>query len=53
MDETRQRAQEDEARPDPRAEARARAKAYLDLWERHLVRSAVDGPVPRWIPSRP
>jgi hypothetical protein len=24
---------------------RARARAYLDLWERHLVHAAVNGPV--------
>ena len=33
---------------DPRKPARdeaARARAYLDLWERHLTQSAVDGPI--------
>jgi hypothetical protein len=28
----------------PRDEA-ARARAYLDLWERHLTQSAIDGPI--------
>jgi hypothetical protein len=34
-----------------RAEERRRAKAYLDLWERHVVLSAVAGPVPIWFPA--
>ncbi len=33
-----------EADPSPRPDERARAKAYLDRWERHLVRVALDGP---------
>jgi hypothetical protein len=32
------------ARRTDRDEA-ARARAYLDLWERHLTKSAVDGPI--------
>jgi hypothetical protein len=32
--------------PAPAAEAEARARAYLDRWERHLVRVALEGPVP-------
>jgi hypothetical protein len=37
----------------PRLDERARARAYLDLWERHLVLTAMEGPVPRWIAVRP
>jgi hypothetical protein len=33
-----------EPRRPPRDEA-TRARAYLDLWERHLTQSAVDGPI--------
>ena len=33
-----------EARRPVRDEA-ARARAYLDLWERHLTQSAVDAPI--------
>jgi hypothetical protein len=33
-----------DARKPARDEA-ARARAYLDLWERHLTQSAVDGPI--------
>jgi hypothetical protein len=29
----------------PAPDERARARAYLDLWERHLVHAAVNGPV--------
>ena len=38
------RAADAEARRPARDEA-ARARAYLDLWERHLTQSAVDGPI--------
>lgn len=32
--------------PDPRAaRARHQARAYLDLWERHIALTAVDGPI--------
>lgn len=34
----------DEARPQP--DERARARLYLDLWERHLVQAAVRYPAP-------
>jgi hypothetical protein len=37
----------------PRPDERARARAYLDLWERHLVLTALEGPVPRWIAGGP
>lgn len=37
----------------PPLDERARAKAYLDLWERHLVLTAMEDPVPRWVPARP
>jgi hypothetical protein len=49
MDRTKQRAETDapEARPDERA----RARAYLDLWERHVVQTALNGPPPVWIPA--
>ena len=30
--------------PDDRTRERARARAYLDLWERHLVQTALNGP---------
>jgi hypothetical protein len=36
-------APEPDAAPQP--DERARARAYLDRWERHLVRVALDGPV--------
>jgi hypothetical protein len=29
----------------PARDEAARARAYLDLWERHLTQSAVDGPI--------
>jgi hypothetical protein len=29
----------------PQPDERARARAYLDRWERNLVRVALDGPV--------
>jgi hypothetical protein len=32
--------------PGPRRDERARAKAYLDLWERHVVLTALNGPAP-------
>jgi hypothetical protein len=35
----------------PRAGERDRAKAYLDLWERHLVQTALNGPAPAWMPA--
>jgi hypothetical protein len=35
----------------PRSEARARAAAYLDLWERHLTRLALKGPAPTSWPT--
>ena len=38
------RAAKAEARKPARDEA-ARARAYLDLWERHLTQSAVDAPI--------
>jgi hypothetical protein len=41
---TNERAGEAERREPPRDEA-ARARAYLDLWERHLTQSAIDGPI--------
>jgi hypothetical protein len=31
--------------PKPGRDEAARARAYLDLWERHLTQSAVDGPI--------
>ena len=31
--------------PAPAPETDARARAYLDRWERHLVRVALEGPV--------
>jgi hypothetical protein len=42
---TKDRAKTDEG-PGPRADERRRAKAYLDLWERHVVLTALDGPAP-------
>lgn len=33
-------------------EARARARSYLDLWERHLVQTALHGPNLPWRPKR-
>ena len=33
-----------EERPRPARDEAARARAYLDLWERHLIAAAVDGP---------
>ena len=29
----------------PSSDAAARARAYLDLWERHLTEAAVSGPI--------
>jgi hypothetical protein len=52
MQKTDDRTEQDEAKPAPQPRERARAKSYLDLWERHLVLTAVQGPVPRWIPLR-
>lgn len=36
----------------PAERERARARAYLDLWERHLVRLALEGPDPDPAPPR-
>jgi hypothetical protein len=44
------RTTEADAPKPPRDEA-ARARAYLDLWERHLTQSAIDGPI--HVGSRP
>jgi hypothetical protein len=52
MQKTDDRTEQDEAKPAPQPRERARAKSYLDLWERHLVQTAVRGPVPHWIPLR-
>jgi len=32
-------------------DARARAHAYLDLWEKHVVQTALYGPVAPWRPT--
>lgn len=32
-------------------DARARAHAYLDLWEKHVVQTALHGPVAPWHPT--
>ena len=32
----------------PERGERARAKAYLDLWEQHVVQTALHGPVTSW-----
>jgi hypothetical protein len=49
-DEPVEKARAADARPPSRDEA-ARARAYLDLWERHVTQSAVDGPIlPRFRP---
>jgi hypothetical protein len=37
---------EETGAPRPPAEEAARARAYLDLWERQLVRLALHGPAP-------
>jgi hypothetical protein len=29
----------------PARDEAARARAYLDLWERHLTQTAIDGPI--------
>lgn len=34
-----------EKRTPKRCDEAARARAYLDLWERHVSQSAVDGPI--------
>jgi hypothetical protein len=35
-----------EAKPrSPARDEAARARAYLDLWERHLTQTALDGPI--------
>jgi hypothetical protein len=47
--ETTKKSAETGASPGPRPDERARAKAYLDLWERHVVQTALHGPV--WIPA--
>jgi hypothetical protein len=53
MDATRTSAAEDAAaagrtgEPERPAAERARARAYLDLWERNLVQAALHGPAPR------
>lgn len=39
--------------PGARSRERARARAYLDLWERHLVESALNGPEGAPLPSHP
>jgi hypothetical protein len=39
--------------PKPLPDERARARAYLDLWERNLVLTAMDGIAPGWIAARP
>lgn len=39
--------------PGARSRERARARAYLDLWERHLVESALNGPEGHPLPSHP
>jgi hypothetical protein len=31
--------------PRPARDETARARIYLDLWERHLIQSAVDAPI--------
>jgi hypothetical protein len=41
---------EDAAVGAPRRDERARAAAYLDLWERQLTRLAVHGCDPPWRP---
>ncbi len=46
MDKTKERTQSGEARAKPGPDEAARAKAYLDLWERNLVHAAVHGRVP-------
>jgi len=33
-------------------DARARARAYLDLWEEHVVQTALYGPVSTWPPGK-
>jgi hypothetical protein len=38
-------ARKPEAQPPERRDEAARARAYLDLWERHVSQSAVDGPI--------
>jgi hypothetical protein len=50
MDTTKERAQRETA-PAVRRDERARAKAYLDLWERHVVQTALHGPAPSRIPA--
>ena len=43
----------DGARGDaPKRSERARAKAYLDLWEQHVVQTALHGPVSSWRRTR-
>ena len=37
---------------EPARSERARARAYLDLWERQLVQAATDSPAAGWIPAR-
>lgn len=32
--------------------ARAKARAYLDLWESHVVQTALYGPVAPWRPAK-
>ena len=46
MDTTSELTEQTRSKPDDatRSEA-ARARAYLDLWERHLSQSAVDAPI--------
>ena len=33
-------------------EAGAKARAYLDLWERHVVLTALHGPAAPWRPAK-
>ena len=50
MDRKVQERETEAAEADPRRDARTRARAYLDLWERHVVHTALHGPVPVWLP---
>jgi len=43
----------DDARGDaPKRSESGRAKAYLDLWEQHVVQTALHGPVSSWRQTR-
>lgn len=51
MNRTIEKEKIEEGRSPPPAETereseRQRARAYLDLWERHLIHAAVNGPFP-------